>query len=109
MADFQKHLTEFESRGVLVTGASVDALEDAQRMVEEGGLAFPVGYGLDVEAITRRYGAYYDEGRGFLHATGFMLRPDNTIVNAVYSTGSIGRLTPKDSLRIIDYYQKREG
>lgn len=108
MADFQQHLGEFQKRGVLLTGASVDTLEDAQKMVSEGKLEFPVGYGLDVEAITTRYGAYFDERRGFLHATGFMLRPDDRIVNAVYSTGSIGRLTPADSLRIIDYYQSRE-
>ena len=109
MADFQKELSAFEQRKVLVTGASVDTLEDAQKMVDEGGLTFPVGYGLEAEPIASRYGAYFDERRKFLHATGFLLRPDNKIVNAVYSTGSIGRLTPQDSLRVIDYYQSREG
>lgn len=77
-------------------------------MVEEGKLGFPIGYGLDVKDIAERFGAFYDEGRGFLHATGFLVRPDGKIANAVYSTGSIGRLTPADSLRLIDYYQKRE-
>ena len=45
MADFQASLSEFEKRGVLVTGASVDTLEDAQKMIDDGKLTFPVGYG----------------------------------------------------------------
>ncbi len=105
MADFQKNLSEFETREVQVVAASVDSLIDAKKTVANQGLSFPVGYGLDVEEIATRYGAFYDDERKFLHATGFLLRPDGSVCNAVYSTGSVGRLTAADSLRLVDHFQ----
>ena len=108
MADFQQHLSEFEKRGVRVVAASVDLLTDAERTVDDQDLSFPVGYGLDAEETAKRYGMFYDAKGKYLHATGFLLRPDGTVGNAVYSTGSIGRLTPTDSLRLIDWFHTQE-
>jgi hypothetical protein len=80
-------------------------LSQAEKTNTDQKLEFPVGYGLDGKAAT--YGAFYDADRGFLHATGFLLRPNGTVVNAVYSTGAVGRLEPASSLGLIDYYQKQ--
>jgi len=108
LADFEQHLGEFEKRGVQVVAASVDQLKDAEKTVADLGLSFPVGYGLDAAEIATRYGVFYDAKGKYLHATGFLLRPDGSIGNAVYSTGSIGRLTPSDSLRLIDWFHSQE-
>jgi hypothetical protein len=50
------------------------------------------------EEVSRTTGAYYDKEKKFLHATHFLLRPDETIVVASYSTGPIGRFVAKDVL-----------
>ncbi len=42
----------------------------------------------------------------FLHATGFLLHPDGHVVNAVYSTGPIGRFTANDVLKKV-VFEKR--
>ena len=85
--------------------ASVDALGEAEKTVAEQGITFPVGYGLDAVEIAGRYGAFFDSKKGFLHATGFLIGADGTVVSAVFSTGSIGRLTAADSLRLFDYFR----
>jgi len=108
LADFQKNLGKFKEREVLVVAASVDQLVDAQKTVAEHGLGFAVGYGLDAQAIADRYGAFFEGEKKFLHATGFLIKPDGRVCNAVYSTGPIGRLTASDSLRLIDYSQKQK-
>ncbi len=38
-------------------------------------------------------GHWYDPGKKFLHATGFIVKPDGVVAPAVYSTGPIGRFT----------------
>ena len=108
MADFQKNLGDFEKIGARVIAASVDTLDDAKKTVVDQGLSFPVGYGLDAVELAARYGAFYDAEKKFLHATGFLLAPDGSVSIAVYSTGPIGRLTPADSLRLIEYFQKQD-
>jgi len=108
LADFQKNIGKFKEREVLIVAASVDQLADAQKTVAEHGLSFAVGYGLDAREIANRYGAFFEEEKKFLHATGFLIKPDGSVCNAVYSTGPIGRLTAADSLRLIDYFQKQK-
>ena len=107
MADFQSSYKEFESEGIKIVAASVDSLEKAKETVQKGGITFPVAYGLDPEGISKTTGAYYEAEKKFLHATGFIIGPDNTLVVACYSTGPIGRFTAKDVLSLIRFYKSR--
>ncbi len=91
----------------MVIGASTDKLEDAQKMVSQYHLTFPIAYGLDASKIAAVTGAFFNEGKQYLHATGFIIGPDNRITVAVYSTGAIGRLTPQDCLRTIDFQSRK--
>lgn len=86
--------------------ASVDKIEDAQKTVERHKLIFRVAYGLSASAFSHRTGAFFDEEKGYLQATGFVIAPEGTIATAVYSTGAIGRLTAADTLGMIDYSRK---
>ena len=85
---------------------SVDSEEDAQKTVDRNALAFPVLYGLDAPAMASMIGAYINEEPLYLHATGFILRPNGTIALAVYSSGPIGRIVSDDAIGIIRHYQK---
>jgi len=85
---------------------SVDSEEDAQKMVDRNNLTYPVLYGLDAKKTMETIGGYINEATPFLHPSGFILRPDGTIVQLVQSSGPIGRLVPKDTLGVIQYYRK---
>jgi peroxiredoxin len=84
----------------------VDNLENAQKMVERRKLTFPLAYGMDAKEFAGMTGAFYDDKKLFIHATGFIIRPDGTVEGAVYSTGPIGRLVAADTLMLIDYLKQ---
>jgi len=52
--------------------------------------------------------ALFDERRGIVHASGFILRTDATLTLAVYSTGAIARLVAADCLGLVDFYAKKQ-
>jgi hypothetical protein len=67
----------------------------------------PIGFGLPVKETAATLGAFSEEGRGFLHATGFVVKPDGTIAVAQYSTGPIGRLVWQDVLGFVQHDRKQ--
>ena len=82
---------------------SVDPQEEAQALIDKLQLTFSIGYGFDFMEFAKKTGAFYkiEESRQYLHATGFILRLDGTIAQAVYATGKIGRFMAADCLRVI--------
>ncbi len=86
-----------------MVAASVDSEENAQKTIEECGINFPVGYGLDFKEVSGLTGAFYEEKRGILHGTGYLLRPDGKIMVGVYSSGPIGRLVWQDVLGVVEF------
>ena len=87
--------------------ASTDPLEKAQGTVEKLGLKYLVGYGLPLKETATILGAFYEEKRAILHATGFVLRPDNQIAVSQYSSGAIGRLVPEDTHNLIKFFKSQ--
>lgn len=103
MLDFQRSIKDFEKRDIQVIAASSDPWEKALETVERYRLTFKVGYGLNAPAVSELTGAFYDERDGYLHATGFLIDPEGKVVNAVYSSRSVGRLVAKDCLEYIGH------
>lgn len=94
-------MAEFRARGITILAVSTDFEEDAVKMQSGQGLEMPIGYGLDPEEVSRLTGAFYDaeDEEPYLHAAGFLLDETGKVKTAVYSTGSVGRLTAEDALR----------
>ena len=90
-----------------VAAASVDRLEDARKTVETHGLTYPLGYGLNVRDVAAATGAFFEEKRGILHATSYVVAPDRTVANAAYSSGPVGRLMARDCTGLIDFRSKK--
>lgn len=88
--------------------ASVDNEEDARKAKRELNLSYPIAYGLSGEEISALTGAYYEAQKKFIHATGFILKPDSTVAAAVYSTGPIGRYTAADALDLATALSKKK-
>jgi peroxiredoxin len=108
LADFDRRLGEFERRGAVVAGASVDAYEDAQRTVEHLGLKMPLAYGLDARDFSTQTGAFFSDAKQFIHATGFVLRRGGEVVEGLYSTSGVGRLDAAETIGLLDYLTRKQ-
>ena len=86
---------------------SVDSEEDAQKMVDRHELTYPVLYGLDAQETMATIGGYVNDEPLYLHPSGFVLRPDATIVLLVQSSGAIGRLVATDTIGLVQHYQEQ--
>ena len=83
-----------------VAAASADSVEQTTELKNALRVGFPMYAELDPYAVSEATGAYMNEGdRIHLHATGFLLDPGGTVVNALYSSGPIGRFTASDIVR----------
>ncbi len=107
MAAFEGAQDKLRDEGISVVAASTDPLEKAKETVSEHSLTLPVGYGLPLQETAATFGAFYEERRGFLQATGFVVKPDRTIAVAQYSSGPIGRLVWQDVLGLVQFYKKQ--
>ena len=98
---------EFESEQIKIIAGSVDSMEKAKETGERIGLTYPVAFGMDAETISRVTGAYYDKNKMFIHAAGFLIRPDNTLEVVCYSSVPIGRFVAQDVLRLVRFYKSK--
>jgi alkyl hydroperoxide reductase subunit AhpC len=103
LLDFEKSMEEFRMRDIRVIAASVDTVEYALETINRYKISFRVGYGLKAEEVSARTGAFYEKEKGYIHATGYIVNPEGTVVNGVYSTQSVGRFVARDCLALIDY------
>ncbi len=81
---------------------SVDAEPEARKTAAEHALTFPLAYGVDGPQLGSLTGAYWEDKRRCLQATGFILKADGTVAQALYSTGPIGRYTAAEALKILE-------
>jgi len=98
----------FQKEKVDIVALSVDPLEKARETVEQHQLTFPVAYGLEVPRDADKVAAYWEERRKIFHATNFILDSERKVVDACYSIGPIGRITPTDALSHIQFFKKRK-
>jgi peroxiredoxin len=107
LAAFQRALDKLSDEGITLVAASTDPADKAEETVRTQGLTFPVGYGLDLKKTAATLGAFYEERRGILQSTGYVLKPDRTIAVAQYSSGPIGRLVWQDVLGLVQHAKKQ--
>lgn len=90
---------------------SRDDAPSTAEFVSRHRLPFAVGHSADVDEVVKATGAYETthpvRGR-FLENTGFVLAPDGTVVNAVYSSRAIGRLVPGDVIRLVAFMESQK-
>lgn len=111
MGDFQEHIGTYDDKDVQVVALSADGEEGARKMMEEVDVAFPILYGLDVDEMEERIGAYVEKGgeREHLQPAQFILKPDGTVALACYSSGAVGRLDAEEALEKTRKAMEKEG
>lgn len=107
MAAFEKAQARLHEEEIAIVAASTDSRDKAEETVKEHALTYPIGYGLPLKETAEALGCFYDPSRGVLHATGFVVKPDQTIAIAQYSSGPIGRLVWQDIVGLVQFYKKQ--
>ncbi len=104
MAGFQKFKPELDALGVKVLAASVDPVDKAREVAAD--LSFPVGYGVTRE-LADRIGAWWEERRGIIQPSEFLVAADGRVRSATYSSGPIGRVDAGDVVTLINFYDRQ--
>lgn len=103
LAAFQRATDTLTALDVRVAALSVDDEPTTKALVDKHHLAFPVGHSADAERVAALTGAYLNDDPRYLQSAGFVLGPDGSVLNAVYSSGAIGRLVPEDVAGLVRY------
>ena len=108
MAAWQAQKAEVEALGCTIYAISVDTKEQAQEMVREFGLTFPVAYGLTREQ-SDSFGAWWieDQHGGHNQPTEFLLGRGGTVLGSMYTSGQVGRMAPEEAIRLITARERR--
>ena len=107
LAGFQRASAKLAEAGTKVVALSVDDEATTRGTIEKFKLSFPVGHSANADKVASATGAYTNESPRYLQTTGFLLAPDGKILNAVYSSGPIGRLVAEDVIGMVTYLRSR--
>lgn len=98
MVGFENQKDALAKLGASVLAASVDPIDKAQEVAAE--VSFDVAYGA-TRADGDRIGAWWEEKRGIIQPSEFVLDASGTVMSATYSSGPVGRLEPEDAVAFI--------
>lgn len=104
---FQRASQKLADAGIKIVALSVDDEAATRSTIEKFKLSFPVGHSADADKVASITGAYTNESPRYLQSTGFLLAPDGKILNAVYSSGPIGRLVAEDVIGMVAYLKSK--
>ncbi len=103
MAGFENLRNELDALGVKVVAASVDPIDKANEVA--AGLSYPVAYGV-TRAVADQLGSWWDDRRGIIQPSEFLLAADGKVRSATYSSGPIGRVDAGDVAKLVAFYDK---
>ncbi len=103
LGGFQRASEKLAAAGIKVVALSVDDEATTVGTIEKYNLRFPVGHSADPDQVAAATGAYTNDSPRYLQSTGFLLDPAGHVLNAVYSSGPIGRLVPEDVVGMVTY------
>jgi peroxiredoxin len=104
---FQRASAKLAETGIKVVALSVDDETTTAGTIAKYKLSFPVGHSADADRVATLTGAYVNQTPRYLQSTGFVLDPDGHVLNAVYSSGPIGRLVAEDVIGMVNYLKSK--
>ena len=105
MVGFDKELQALESIGATVVAASIDDIDKAKEVADE--VSFPVAHGVTRE-MADALGSWWEDRRGIIQPSEFIVGEDGKVVASSYSSGPIGRVDAADVVKIINFYESRK-
>ncbi len=103
LAAFEQGKAELEKLGCTILAASVDTEEQARKVLQAGGLTYPMAYGctkLDADAIGAWWGQHPADG-GHMQPAEFLLGRGGTVLGSMYASGPIGRMGVDEVIRFL--------
>lgn len=107
LGGFQRASEKLAAAGIKVVALSVDDETTTAGTIEKYKLGFPVGHSADADRVAALTGAYVNDSPRYLQSTGFLLDPAGRVLNAVYSSGPIGRLVAEDVIGMVNYLKSK--
>ena len=104
MAGFEKSGPELDALGIKVVAASTDPIDKAKEVA--AALSFPVAYGV-TRAQAECIGAWWEDRRGIIQPSEFVVAADGKVRAATYSSGPIGRVDAADVVKLVAFYDKQ--
>ena len=105
MAGFEKERAALDAIGAKIVAASVDAIDKAKEVADE--VSFPVAHGVTRE-MADALGSWWEDRRGIIQPSEFIVGEDGKIVASSYSSGPIGRFDAADVVKMINFYESRK-
>ena len=96
MAGYEAQREALLTLGASIVAASVDDEENARKIADT--VSFPVGYGVTRD-MADRIGAWWEERRGIIQPSEFILDRDGRVRTSTYSSGPVGRIAADAAVR----------
>jgi len=103
LGGFSEQFSELQNLNTSVVAASTDNLENSTEIAAD--LPFPVAYDVQRE-LADTLGSWWEDRRGLIQPSDFVLNHEGKILSATYSSGPIGRLEGIDAVRFIAFQEK---
>ena len=105
LVGFENEKTSFEDLNIKVFAASVDPEDKAQEVAAE--VSFPVGFGAG-EEHRNLLGSWWEERRGLIQPSEFIIDSSGKVVTSSYSSGPIGRIDAQDVIKMINFLESKK-
>ena len=69
-------------------------------------LSFPIAHGVTHEQADM-IGAWWNDNRGIIQPSEFLLNANGTVIASTYSSTPIGRIEPGDALKRVDFLERK--
>lgn len=103
IADFAAAKSKLDGLGVKVVAFSVDDEVAGRALVEKHNVMFPVGHSADADLFAAAVGAFTNDKPHYLQPTSFILATDGSVLNALYSSNAMGRLTASEVTHLVNH------
>ena len=104
MAGYEAKRQELAALGVSVYAGSVDTGDKAQEVASD--VSFPIAQGVTRDTANR-IGAWWEERRGIVQPSEFLVRRDGTILQSSYSDGPLARTRAEDVCALVNFLKSQ--
>jgi len=103
LGGFSENFSELQKLNTQVIAASTDTLDNSTAIAAD--LPFPVAYEASKDHGDQM-GSRWEERRGLIQPSDFILNHEGKVLSATYSSGAVGRLEGGDAVKFITFQEK---
>ena len=104
MAGFEEHRQDLEELDIRVIAASTDQIDRAHEVADE--VSFPVAYEVQ-RSVANALGSWWEDRRGLIQPSEFLINCQGKVVCASYSDGPIGRFDAGALVSVVKFYDSQ--